>query len=141
MKTFQHLYRFLIRFRYPVTLPEEIADALGISISNNLNFEELISRLTCQTCRPTRLCKFMPRNQAEAAFRSAQRKERFKNNSLYSYYFNEGWMEFVLQFDDDSRLRRIYIQHKTIQEERGIEIQLDKGLEFELDNSLREVLS
>lgn len=130
MKTFQHLYRFLIRFRYPVTLPEEIAEALGVSIPNSLNFDELVHKLTCHTCRPTKLCKFMPRNQAEAAFKTAQRKERFKSNSLFSFYFNEGWLEFVLQYDDDSRLRRMYIQHKIIQEERGIEIQLERDMEF-----------
>lgn len=68
----------------------------------------------------------MPREEAEAAFETALRKEKFLHNTLCSYYFNEGWMEFVLQFDEHSRLRRIYIQHKKIEQEEGIEIPLSK---------------
>jgi hypothetical protein len=71
----------------------------------------------------------MPREEAEAAFQTALRKEKFLHNSLFSYYFNEGWMEFVLQFDEHSRLRRIYIQHKKITQEEGIEIPLSKSID------------
>ena len=67
----------------------------------------------------------MPREKAEKAFISAQRKEHFMRSSLFSYYFSEGWMEFKLEFDSKSLLRRIYIQHKTIEDERGIELHLD----------------
>jgi hypothetical protein len=118
------VYRFFLRFRYPVTLPEDIGSALGIVASNHLTFEEFVGRLTCPSCRPTRLIKFMPREKAEEAFQTAQRKERFQQNTLISYYFNEGWMEFVLHFDEQSRLRRIYVNHKQIEKERGIEIPL-----------------
>lgn len=131
MKAFDHLYRFFLRFRYPVSLPEEVASALGVKISSFLTFDEFVRCLTAPTCRPTRLSKFMPREKAEAAFQSALRKERFKQNSLFSYYFSEGWMEFVLQFDEQSRLRRIYLQHKHIQEDRGIEIPLNKEEGFD----------
>lgn len=123
-KALDHLYRVLLRFRYPVTLPEDVAQALGVDMSNFLTFEEFVEELTSPSCRPTRLSRFMPRDIAEAAFQSAQRKERFKYNSLYSYYFSEGWMEFILQFDEESRLRRIYLQHKRIEHEEGIEIPL-----------------
>ncbi len=54
------------------------------------------------------------REEAEDVFRTALRKERFSQNSLFSYHFNGGWMEFMLQFDEQSRLRRIYIQHKDL---------------------------
>jgi len=124
MTVFSHLFRLFIRLRYPVSLPEEVADALGIELSNDLTFSQFVSQLTSSSCQPTRLCKFMPRQQVEEAFKTAQKKERFKQDSLFSYYFNEGWLEFVLQFDTDSRLRRIYVQHHTIKEERGIEIPL-----------------
>jgi len=124
MKTLDLLYRFLVRFRYPVTLPEDVAMALGIQVSNFITFEEFVSRLTSPNCRPTRLLKFMPREQAEKAFQHAQRKEPFKQNSLFSFYFKEGWLEFILQFDDQSRLRRIYLQHKQIKQDEGIEIPL-----------------
>lgn len=66
----------------------------------------------------------MPRNEAEAAFKNASRTERFKQNTLCSYYFNEGWMEFILQFDNQARLRRIYLQHKDIDQDSGVEIPL-----------------
>ena len=127
MKAIDRLYRFFIRFRYPVSLPEDIANALGIELSNFVTFEEFVERLTCPTCRPTRLSRFMPRDRAEAAFQTAQRKEHFKLNSLYSYYFSEGWLEFVLEFDENALLRRLYLHHKNIKQDRGIEIALNRS--------------
>lgn len=121
---FDTLFHFLLRFRYPVTLPEEIATDLGITLSNFLTFEEFVTKLTCRSCQPKHLQRFMPREAAEAAFQSAQRKERFGRSSLFSYYFHEGWLEFSLTFDEQSRLRRIYVQHKKLSKEQGIEIQL-----------------
>lgn len=118
-----------LRFRYPVSLPGDVADALGVQVSNHVSFEEFVNTLISPTCRPTRLQKFMPREDAEAAFQSALRKEHFKQNTICSYYFNEGWMEFVLLFDEQSRLRRIYLQHKKITQEEGIEILLNRTLE------------
>lgn len=126
MKAFDHLYRFFIRFRYPVSLPEDIAHALGVETSNLLTFNEFVTQLTSSDCRPTKLTKFMPRKTVEDAFNGALRKERFNGKSIFSYYFNEGWMEFVLLFDEQSRLRRIYIQHKLIEQEEGVEIPLNK---------------
>ena len=67
----------------------------------------------------------MPREEAEAAFQSAQRKERFGRNSLFSYYFQEGWLEFKLYFDEKARLRRIYLQHKDLNSD-NIEIHLNR---------------
>lgn len=125
MQAFDWLFNFLIRFRYPVTLPEEIATDLGISVSNFMTFEEFVCKLTCVSCRPKRLKRFMPRDAAEAAFECAQRKERFSKNTLFSYYFHEGWLEFSLHFDDQSRLRRIYLQHKHLAREQGVEIPLN----------------
>jgi hypothetical protein len=124
MKTLNWLYRVLIRFRYPVTLPEEIATDLGITVSNFVTFNEFVSQLSSLSSRPLSVKRFMPRDAAEAAFKSAQRKEKFCRNSLYSYYFLEGWVEFNLHFDEHSRLRRIYLQHKYVENEEGIEILL-----------------
>lgn len=125
MKAFDLVYRFFLRFRYPVSLPEEVASALGVPFSNFLTFDEFVRQLTCRSCKPTRLMKFMPREEAEEAFHTALCKERFNQKTIVSYYFNEGCLEFVLQFDQNSRLRRIYVQHKKIQEDQGIEIQLN----------------
>jgi hypothetical protein len=112
----------LIRFRYPVSLPQDIAFALGIDMNNSLRFEALLDQLLCHSTRPTRLAKFMPREEAEYAFQCALRKDRFAQNSLFSFYFNEGWLEFELQFDDQSRLRRVYLHHKLIPAHRGHEL-------------------
>ena len=124
MKAFNWFYRVILRIRYPVTLPEQIAMDLGIAVPSFLTFSELVSQLTSISCKPKRLRRFMPREMAEAAFESAQRKEKFSHNSLFSYYFQEGWVEFSLYFDEQSRLRRIYLQHKSVDKERGIEISL-----------------
>jgi hypothetical protein len=124
MKTLDSFSRFFLRFRYPVALPEDIASALGVEVSNYLTFDEFIGKLTGPECCPTRLMKFMPREMAEQAFNKAQRKEHFMRSSLFSFYFNEGWMEFKLEFDSDSLLRRMYIQHKEIEEDYGIELPL-----------------
>lgn len=125
MRALNLFYRFFLRFRYPVSLPEDVAKALGIEVSNFMTFEEFVNQLVSPTCRPTRLKKFMSRDKAEAAFQDALKTERFKQNTLFSYYFSEGWMEFVLLFDEHSRLRRIYLRHKKISRDRGFEIPLN----------------
>ena len=127
MKALDVLSRFFLRFRYPISMPEDVATALGIHISNYVTFHEFVSHLSCPTCRPTRLSKFMSREKAEEAFFGAPLKEKFRNNTLVSYCFTEGWVEFILQFDDNSKLRRIYLQHKDIKQDCGLEIQLNKS--------------
>lgn len=129
MKPLESLARLFLRLRYPMSLPEDIAFSLGIHISNSISFKDFVSCLTCPQARPTRLKKFMPRKLAEEAFKRAPRKECFQNNSHFSFCFNEGWVEFVLQFDDQSRLRRIYLHHRDIANDRGIEIPLSPSTE------------
>lgn len=128
MKALDVLSRLLLRFRYPISMPEDVGVALGIQISNYVTFKEFVSFLGCPNCRPTKLTKFMSREDAEKAFLKAPLKEKFQNNTLFSYCFSEGWVEFILQFDDNSRLRRIYLQHRDIKQDRGLEIQLNKAL-------------
>lgn len=110
----------LARFRYPVSLPEDVAVDLGLDLSNRLSFDEFISCLTNPQCCPTKLTRFMLREQAEFVFSRALRKERFARDSHFSYHFNGGWMEFILKFDIDSRLRRIYICHKDLKQKHEI---------------------
>jgi hypothetical protein len=116
------LSRVFVRFRYPVSLPEHVATDLGLNLSNRLTFDEFISRLTDPLHSPTKLTRFMLRDQAEIIFRNALRKERFAQDSLFSYHFNGGWMEFILQFDIHSRLRRIYLCHKDLKQKYEIPI-------------------
>lgn len=116
------LVEFFLRFRFPCSLPSEIGDSLGVEFSRYPTFPEMIDDIS--HCTPTRLYKYMPRDEAEELFRTAQKKEQFVSSSLFSYYFNEGWVEFVLYFDEQSRLRRLYFQHKSIEQDEGIEIPL-----------------
>jgi len=125
-KVLRSCVRLWARFRYPVSLPEDLSNALGLAFSNCMTFDEIISKLTHPSTTLIRLKKFMDREEAEEAFESAYKKDRFSKNSLFSYYFNEGWIEFILYFDDESRLRRIYFQHKMIEQDEGIELALCK---------------
>jgi hypothetical protein len=122
MKVFQPLMQLFVRFRYPVSMPEDVAKDLGLKLSNTLSFQKFIYLLTNSDHRPTKLSRFMPRDLAEQTFRTALKKERFQYNSLFSYHFKTGWMEFMLQFDNESRLRRLYIRHKDLKQQHEIEI-------------------
>lgn len=121
----QGLGRLFCRFRYPVSLPEDVAGALGITLPNHLSFEKLMEELSC--ANPTKLRRFMGREMAERHFKGAVRKEIFGCFSIFSFYFRQGWMEFVLHFDERSRLRRVYLQHKEIKQPSGKEIALRCG--------------
>jgi len=124
MKILNTLFQLYCRIQYPVSLPEDVASALGIQVTNNLAFNEFIRLLGSPKALPTKLIKYMSRDQAEATFHSALRKERFSGHSLFSYYFNKGWLGFYLQFDEQSRLRRVYVQHKELSLENGLELPL-----------------
>ena len=122
--SFPQARSFFVRLKYPVSLPEEVAQALGIEIANSLDFEQVLSLLTSPHCTPKTLTRFMPREQAENAFQGALRKDCFPQSSLFSFYFPKGWLEFDLQFDSQSRLRRLYIHHRLISFSDGLEIPL-----------------
>lgn len=113
-----------VRFRYPVSLPQDIGHALGISLENSTRFNNVLQFLLSPQCIPTKLTRFMSREKAEKAFELAQRKEIFNRSSLFSFYFTQGWLEFDLQFDEHSLLRRVYIHHRTIPDSTGFELQL-----------------
>ncbi len=123
-KSRNFIQRFLLRFRFPVSLPEEIADALGVYLPTKATVDELLTRLTTKGCQPTRLMRFMPRLKAESAFRTARRSDRFARTTHFAYYFLDGWLEFCLHFDSEDRLRRLYIHHRSLNAERGVEIPL-----------------
>lgn len=127
MKLLRSLKLLALRWRYPFSLPEEVLDALGISLKDFSNFEEFIKNLTAPNVKqPVKLYRFMPRGEAEAAFEaSAVNIERFHHNTLCSYHFDEGRLEILLQFDDKQLLRRIWLKHKLIAEEPGVEIHLN----------------
>lgn len=115
------ILHFFVRLRYPVSTPEDIASDLGLNISNFITFHEFMNCLIDPNQRPKKLTRFMPRHQAEDIFRCALRKEKFQQNSLFSYHFKGGWMEFELEFYDQS-LRRLYIRHKDLKQKHEISI-------------------
>lgn len=117
----QILYLFH-RFRYPFSTPEDVAKALGARLPNHLSFNKFLCELTHPSFCPSKLSKYMPREKAEAAFSNATECFQQNNFSLFSYYFKGGWMEFVLYFDNDSRLRRIYLHHQSIKDEFEIKL-------------------
>lgn len=129
MYLIEALTRLLSRFRYPCSLPEDVAQALGIHLANCLSFDEFIALLGQPECRPTKLRKYMQRQKAEDAFQTALKKETFGSLSLFSYYFNKGWLVFALHFDEQARLRRIYLQCPSMQSSiDGFEILLEDEL-------------
>lgn len=124
MQWFNAIYHVMRRFRYPVSLPEDVALALGMQMPRLLSFNEVIFSLKQPDFSQSTLVKFMPRALAEQAFVNAVRTERFFEKTLISYCFNEGCIEFALHFDKESRLRRVYLLHKEIPADQGIEIAL-----------------
>lgn len=140
MQFFTAVQQMFVRFRYPVSLPEEVALSLGVAIENNIAFKKFLNK--CRDCQPTRLAKFMPRMEAERAFHGALRKEKFSTNSLFSFYFNEGWLEFELQFDSSSLLRRVYVHHKLISEPGVYELPLpvDETTLLQIQNDTNDSL-
>jgi hypothetical protein len=116
-------YNLFLRWRYPFSLPEDICIPLGIEAQRSVDFAEFMHLLTTPQGCPRYLRRFMPRDKAEALFMNAKKKERFKNESLYSFYFGHTWVEFVLQFDVESRLRRVYMHNKDLKDD-GLEIRI-----------------
>lgn len=118
---FSHYTR---RLRYPVSLPSEVADALGIEFPPEYSLEELINLLLEARARPKALIKYMKRENAENCFLNAVKRERFNQKTVISYYFSQGWVEFMLQFDNEARLRRLYLYHYSARTPQGVEIPL-----------------
>ncbi len=124
MKLFYYLASLCSRWQYPLSSFKEVVDDLGVNVPGNIALKEFVKALTSQHCHLTKLTKFMSRDDAEKVFASAIKKERFSGHSLYSYYFDNQWMGFYLQFDQNSKLRRIYVQHKDFKKQCGEEIKL-----------------
>lgn len=106
----QSLTRLVSRFRYPVSLPEDLATDLGLHLVNSLSFQDFITSLASPQARSTTLRRGMGRSQAESVFHSALRREVFPSCSLFSYYFGKGWLVVSLYYDEGGHLRRAHIQ-------------------------------
>lgn len=127
MNLFQKVMSFFCRLKHPISSPEDIGKDLGIqTLHKEVSFEEFIACLMDENCLPKNIIKFMQRAEAESKLRSAIRKERFKNSSLFSYHLFHGWLAFKMVFDQENRLRRLYLQHKDLKTptDEGLEIKL-----------------
>lgn len=120
MRIVHQFLQCLARLRYPVSMPREVAEDLGFELTSQLSYKKFFEMLIDPASRPKKLSRWMPRDIAEGVFQYAKRKERFIHNSLFSYYFKDGWIEFILQFDDEARLRRLYLRHKRLKEKHEI---------------------
>jgi len=139
MKVLDGFLRIIARFWYPVALPEEVVETLGVEVSNFLSFDDLVKILAKSTCNPHRIARYMPRKEVEAAFRNATSRDIFRDKTLITYFFNEGSVEFVLYFDRYDLLRRVYLRHRCIQMEEGVEIPLRSS--HVIGHKLTQVLS
>jgi len=128
MQVLESLTRLVCRFRYPVSLPEDVANDLGLHLPNTLNFQEFLQLLSSPSQRPAKLRKFMTRSLAESTFVSALKKETFHSCSLFSYYFNKGWLVFALYFDEGAKLRRIHLQCPACESIDGFDLSLEEDI-------------
>lgn len=117
------LSKYFARFRYPFSMPEEVGQDIGLDINNQITFNHFINILANPAFHPSRVYKYMSRDEADALFAHAFRSDRFQTKSLFYYYFKQGWVEFEMTFDATGRLRRMLIQNKMIAED-SIEIKL-----------------
>lgn len=124
------LIRLMSRFRYPVSLPEEIACDLGLMIPNTIQCKDLIRFLSSPNLPPIKLKKYMPRFRAESHFRSPVKSESFPNRTLFSYYLGKGWVVVSLYYDDQALLRRVSLQFPKNLEDISLDLPLLEDSSF-----------
>lgn len=107
---------------YPVSHPNQVLLALGIASKMRLNFRQFLQQIVTRS--PKRLYRRMSRSQSEKVFSNAYKKETFHHMTLISYYFCQGWLEFILEFDPRDNLRRLYVQHRMLNANHSIELEL-----------------
>jgi hypothetical protein len=115
MKVLHRVGRVLSRFRYPVSLPEDVSKAVGLPLSNLQSFDKMLSQLTASNV--TTIRRHMPRDQVKQLFEGATRKEYFSGSALFSFWFPSGWLEFSIHFDRCDRVRRVCLLHKNLDSE------------------------
>jgi hypothetical protein len=124
-KIFENLGRLVKRFQYPNSWVKDVAEDLGFSISHGAPFEALIEHINTPHFRPGSLYLSMPRKLAEGAFQRALKKEVYQSCSLFSYYFDGGWLVMALHFDQAQRLSKVYVSCPAECSCRGFSILLD----------------
>jgi hypothetical protein len=125
MKFFKFALKFFIGNDVNHLLPDELLKTLGLDLKGNSSIEDLLEKLNHSKSLHIKLKKFMTKREVENAFISAEKKEHFSRHSLYSYYFSKGWVGFFVSFDQDLKLRRVYLQYKSLRYQDTIELYLD----------------
>lgn len=122
--SFTKITRALAHFRHPLSLPEDIGYALSFQVSNFISVHQLLEIIIDEHFLVKNLSRFMPREQAELFFHKAITKDYFLDRSIFSFSFQNELVEFVLEFDSLSRLRRLYLRHPSILIQKGKELSL-----------------
>lgn len=124
MRWWEVIFSCLARIRYSGTPHTEIALALGIVPPQTLCVRKFVKQVARRCELSQTLYRFMGKKEAEKQFDNALIKEHFKNFSLFSYKFPGGWLQFALKYDTEHKLRRLYIHHKFLPQQEGIEVTL-----------------
>lgn len=120
-------FRLLARFRHPYSLPCEIGDALGLSFSNALGFDELLKELEQVNFESPSLYRDMPKWEVLSLFGPTPKLEQFADRTSLSYPFSYGWIQFDLFFDRTTNgLRRIFLHHPSLPLGTSKEIRLKR---------------
>lgn len=125
-------YRLLSHLRYPISSPHDVLSALGVSEElQDVDFHHFLKKVVTRV--PRRIFRCMGREDVERCFSSAYKKESFHRTTHASYYFMQGWLEFVLEFDESRLLRRLYVHHQLLSSSQSVELELpDQGGETNL---------
>jgi hypothetical protein len=125
MKIFKFVLKFFVDNQVDHLLPDELLKTLGLDLEGKSSIEDFVEKLNHSKSLHVKLKKFMTRREVENTFLSAEKKEHFSRHSLYSYYFSKGWLGFFVSFDQDLKLRRVYLQYKSLRYQDFIELYLD----------------
>lgn len=125
--SFTKISKAFAHFRHPISLPEDVGHALSFQVSNFISVHQLLEIIIDDQFFVKNLSRFMPREQAELFFYKATTKDYFLDRSIFSFSFQNELVEFVLEFDAMSRLRRLYLRHPSILMQKGKELALSEA--------------
>jgi hypothetical protein len=125
-KFFHTLGRLVKRFQHPRSWVKDVADDLGVQLPPDVSLEAMLLHLQGKDFRPRSLFLSMPRRRAEEAFQKALKKEVYESCSLFSYYFDPGWLVMALYFDQFQHLSKVFVSCPAEFQCKGFSILLDK---------------
>ncbi len=136
MKFLDSCLRLFCQFKYPLSLPDEVALAIGMRQANFIPFDLLCKTITPPRDAPKALKKYMNRKEAEKVFKSALSRKFEPLQSHFSYTVDGTTVNFTLHFDQNERLRRLVVQREEIYFAKGIDIPLETSPFYRITESL-----